>query len=308
VSDLVHLIEASSLLIAGITPVYFNRNITEEERRNRAYNGALFVHSALKGTQRIVEWAQELIEQTFADVADVRQAHVHLDKQDFVDRAGPLKSRFTNDPKTKQLCQEFVTSIGADPERTYFDLPRLRVIPPSSFLTAGVSYNYAPHRDTWYAHPRQLINYWIPVYDTESTTVMTMFIDQFGKPVENNSGKWDYDDWVKNARYSAAQNVEKEERAHPLPVGDVFNSTNLRLVLNAADTMMFSTCQLHASTPNETDGIRFSYDLRTLNLDDLLNERGPENVDGRATGSTLRDFLRVSDLEPLEIEKHHAAS
>ena len=64
--------------------------------------------------------------------------------------------------------------------------------------------------------------------------------------------------------------------------------------------MLFSTCQLHASVPNQTGFVRYSYDLRTLHIDDLRLERGPENLDGLAGGSTLRDFLRVSDLQPLE--------
>ncbi len=161
-------------------------------------------------------------------------------------RASPLKSRFTNELRTKRLCKELIEEIGADPERTYFDLPRLRVIPPADFLTAGVSYNYAPHRDTWYAHPRQLVNIWAPVFDTESTTVMTMFIDQFQRPVQNSSANWDYDDWIKNSRFAAAKNVGKEERAHPLPIADVGATTQLRLVLNGGDVMILSTCQLNA--------------------------------------------------------------
>jgi hypothetical protein len=64
--------------------------------------------------------------------------------------------------------------------------------------------------------------------------------------------------------------------------------------------MLFSTCQLHASARNETDQIRYSFDLRTLNVADLRADRGPKNLDGRATGSTLKDFLRVSDLAPLD--------
>ena len=46
-----------------------------------------------------------------------------------------------------------------------------------------------------------------------------------------------------------------------------------------------------------------SYDLRTLHLDDIRSGRGPENLDGKATGTTLKDFLRVSDLKPLAPEE-----
>lgn len=290
-----------------VTPVYFNRMLGDEERRARLFDGAIFVHSGIRGIQRLAGWAQELIDEAFDGVPDLRRAHEHLAVEEFVRRTSPLKSRFVNDPRTKRLCQELIADVGADPQRTYFDLPRLRVIPPADYLNAGVSYNYAPHRDTWYAHPRQLVNFWAPIHDTEPTTVMTMFIDQFRQPVDNSSASWDYDDWIRNSRFTAAQNVGSEKRAHPLPLGSVAGTTQLRLVLNAGDVMIFSTCQLHASTPNDTGRIRFSFDLRTLNLDDLLQERGPVDVDGRATGTTLPDFLRGSDLAPLEWMRQRSA-
>ena len=291
----------------SVTPVYFNRRLADDDRRERLFGGAIFVDGNVGAIRAMSAWAEELIAEAFHGVPDVRDAHRHLPLGDFIARASPLKSRFTNDPRTKQLCQELIAEVGADPQRTYFDLPRLRVIPPANFLSAGVSYNYAPHRDTWYAHPRQLVNYWAPVYDTEATTVMTMFVDQFRRPVANSSAQWDYDDWVRNSRFNAANNVKREERAHPLPAEAVGGTTQLRLILNGSDVMIFSTCQLHASTPNETDRIRFSFDLRTLNVDDILQDRGPLDPDGKATGTTLPDFLRGSDLAPLRLEDFRRA-
>lgn len=132
---------------------------------------------------------------------------------------------------------------------------------------------------------------------------MSMYVDFFKRPVNNASTGWDYDDWVKNARFSAASNIKREDRSHPVPLEDVSQSADVRIVQNAGDIFMFSTCQLHASVPNETDGVRFSYDLRTINIDDYLNKRGPANIDSGATGSTLKDFLRVGDLAPLDTDR-----
>jgi hypothetical protein len=138
------------------------------------------------------------------------------------------------------------------------------------------------------------------VFDSTETTVMSMYIDYFRTPVKNKSNEWDYDEWVKNSRFAAAANISGEARPHPVPEEDVAASTDLRIIQNAGDIMMFSTCQLHASAPNTSDITRFSFDLRTLNIDDLEQGRGPANIDGKPGGSTLRDFLRVSDLAPLE--------
>jgi Phytanoyl-CoA dioxygenase (PhyH) len=282
-------------------PFYVNRWLKDDERREQVFAGALFLYSAPAASTRIVEWVRELVDEAFAATGDVRRAHQKLKQEEFAKIASPLKSRFTNDPRTKQLCQDLIAAMGCDPERTYFDLPRLRVSPPGDYLTTGVSYAYKPHRDTWYAHPTQLINYWVPVYDSEPSTVMSMFIDHFHRPIPNVSDSWDYDEWVKNARFAAAQNIGVENRQHPVPTQSLGDPLDVRVVQNAGDLMLFSTCQLHGTAPNLTDCIRYSFDLRTLHIDDLLEGRGPENIDGKATGSTLKEFLRVSDLGRLEL-------
>lgn len=286
----------------GVTPLYVNRNLSDDARRDYIFDGAVFLYSAPPESLQMVEWIRELSGQAFRGVKDVRRAHEELDVKAFVDLAGPLKSRFTNDPNTKRLCQGLLSTLGSDPDTTYFDLPRLRIAPPGNYLTSGVSYAYKPHRDTWYAHPPQLVNFWVPVYDSERSTVMSMYFDYFDKPVQNSTSGWDYDHWVANSRYAAAQNVESETRRHPVPAESVSESLDLRIVQNAGDLMLFSSCQLHATAPNETGLIRYSYDLRMLNIEDLRKGRGPRNVDSKATGSTLGDFLRVRDLAPFDVE------
>lgn len=290
-------------------PVYFNRSLKDDDRRSRIFGGALFFYSAPAESTRIVEWIRECVTDAFPGSRDVRRVHQTLEVEQFAKSVGSLKSRFTNDSCTKLLCQELLVGLGCDPERTYFDLPRLRVAPPGDYLTTGVSYSYKPHRDTWYAHPTQLINFWVPVYDSEPSTVMSMFLEYFHRPLANTSGEWDYDNWVKNARFAAVQNVGVESRQHPVPAESLpEDALDLRFVHNAGDLMLFSTCQLHASAPNLTDCIRYSYDLRTIHVDDLRQDRGPVNIDAKATGSTLNDFLRVSDLSPMSSEEVFARS
>ena len=284
----------------SLTPIYVNRKTDDDDRRKRIFDGGLFLYSAPTASTKMCEWVQQLATEAFPKGTDIRRAHAAMDVAKFVEYTGPLKSKFTNDVQTKKLCQELILGMGCDPEQTYFDLPRLRVAPPGDYLTTGVSYSYKPHRDTWYAHPRQLVNYWVPVFDGEPSHVMSMFINYFGRAVDNASANWDYDTWVAKSRFAAAQNIGSENRQHPVPTQGLGDATDVRIVQNAGDLMVFSTCQLHASAPNQMETIRYSYDLRTLNLDDIRADRGPLNVDGKATGSTLQDFLRVSDLKPLD--------
>ena len=63
--------------------------------------------------------------------------------------------------------------------------------------------------------------------------------------------------------------------------------------------LIFSAAQLHSTVPNTTDRTRFSIDFRTVNIDDLESGNAARNVDSECTGTTLGDFVRASDLEPL---------
>jgi hypothetical protein len=190
--------------------------------------------------------------------------------------------------------------MGSDPDKTYFDLPRLRVVPSDGYLTSGVSYAYKAHRDTWYAHPEALVNYWVPVFDCVGARAMSMWINYWNHPVRNSSSEFDYDHWVSDHRFRASSIIGAENRPHPLPLEEIDPACDLRIAGNAGDVMLFSTCHLHATAPNTSGATRFSFDLRTIDLDDLNNGRGPCNLDGEATGTTLYDFLRVSDFEPFQ--------
>jgi hypothetical protein len=51
--------------------------------------------------------------------------------------------------------------------------------------------------------------------------------------------------------------------------------------------------------PNTSGRTRISVDFRTVHRADVEAGRGSPNVDSHCTGTTLRDYLRMSDLERL---------
>lgn len=183
--------------------LYVNRKVEDDARRAALFEGDFFLYTDLSGSEALVRHARDLIAQAFGDL-DPEHAQFGMDVDTFVTRVAPLKSEFTNGQRTKQLCQQFATDLGVDPERMYFDIPRLRVIPAEEYLTAGVSYNYKAHRDMWYGHPQQLVNYWVPVFPVVGDNVMSMFTDYFDQPVKNGSNAYDYDEWVAQHRHAAA--------------------------------------------------------------------------------------------------------
>jgi hypothetical protein len=283
-----------------VITLYLNRHVSEPERRESIYAGDFHLITGHPASLAIVEFARELIAEAFGDL-DPERAQFEIELDDFIQRVSPLKSRFVNDERTRVLTRDLVLAMGVDPDDTYFDLPRLRVIPSENYLSTGVSYNYKAHRDSWYAHPTALVNYWVPVFDAVGENVMSMYVGYFDRPIKNGSSGFDYDTWVAESRFAAEQQVGKEERPHPLPLEPIDDTSEIRIAGRAGDIMMFSTCHLHASAPNTSGVTRFSFDLRTISLSDHLSGRGPANIDTEATGSTLGDFLRVADLSPFEL-------
>jgi hypothetical protein len=53
---------------------------------------------------------------------------------------------------------------------------------------------------------------------------------------------------------------------------------------------------MHSSVPNTSGKTRFSIDFRVVNLDDVAHKRGAPRVDEECTGTTMRDYLRATDL------------
>ena len=93
--------------------------------------------------------------------------------------------------------------------------------------------------------------------------------------------------------------MKKETRKQPRAEEPLELDPDVRVVTPPGGALVFSAAQLHSTVPNTTNRTRFSIDFRTVNLDDLVEGIGAPNIDSECTGTTLGDYLRASDLEPL---------
>ena len=278
--------------------VYFDSALSEEKRRQRLYGGDLFAFSAGQSATKLAELARDLSEEAFAP-HDPQVAQEHMPAERYVEILAELKPRFIHHPRAKELIAGMLTELGADVERTYFDVPRLRTMAHGQYLNAGLAYQFHSHRDTWFSAPQQQLNWWLPVYAIESENSMAFHPQYFDRPIRNSSSGYDYDEWNRTGRQQAAKLVKKETRKQPQAEEELELTPDVRLVTPPGGTIVFSAAQLHTTVPNTTNRTRFSIDFRTVNLDDLIERVGAPNIDSECTGTTLRDFLRASDLEPL---------
>jgi hypothetical protein len=278
--------------------IYLDSPLNDERRRHRLYGGNLFAFSAGESATKLAELARELSEAAFAP-HDPQVAQESMPPERYVEILAELKPAFIHHPRAKELIAGLLSERGCDIDRTYFDVPRLRTMAHGEYLKAGLAYQFHAHRDTWFSAPHQQLNWWLPVYAIESENSMAFHLQYFDTPVRNSSGGYDYEEWNKTGRQQAAKQVTKETRKQPQPEEPLELDPDVRVVTPPGGTLIFSAAQLHSTVPNTTSRTRFSIDFRTVNLDDLIEGVAAPNLDSECTGTTLRDFLRASDLEPL---------
>lgn len=280
-----------------MTTVFFDERLSDAERRRALYRGDLFVYSPIPATLRLVALARRMLEEAFAPY-DPRTVSSHLSMEECAAALSTLKPAFIHHPECKVLLPEIITALGGDADSVYFDVPRMRSAYPSDYLTSGIAYAFHPHRDTWYSAPPCQINWWVPIYEIGPDNCMAFHPRYFTEPVRNNSEIYDYAEWNRRHRLEAAKHVRSDTREQPKPQQPI-ERQELRVICAPGGAILFSGAHLHETVPNTSGVARYSLDFRTVHLGDVLAHTGAPNVDCHCTGTTMRDYLRCSDLEHL---------
>jgi len=276
----------------------FDSTLDDLQRRKELYQGAVFVYSPSPAGLELCEFARELIELAFRP-HDPRKVQDHMDVEQCVQILADLKPRFIHHPRSKKLLQRLLSERGCNLEQTYFDVPRLRTAFPSDYLSSGIAYAFHPHRDTWYSAPFSQINWWFPIYDICAENSMAFHPRYWDEPVVNNSRSYNYYEWNRICRQTAAQHVKEDKRVQPRPQVSLRPDPQVRVLANVGGVMMFSAAQLHSTVPNTCGMTRYSIDFRTVDLDDVWNRQGARNIDSAATGTTMCDYIRATDFTHL---------
>ncbi len=276
--------------------VYFDPPYSDEERRRALYDGQLIVLSPNESTLAFCRHAQKLIEEAFAPL-DPRTAQDHLPVERYVEILGKLKPTFIHHPESKKHMAAVLKAAGCELDKTYYEVPKLRSSTSGGYLTSGIAYAWHPHRDTWTAALPCQINWWIPIYPLYSGNAMTFYPQYWNRPVKNTSKGYNYYLWNQQHR---GDQVLKYIKSDPRPLPKATEELNLdpeiRLIPPVGGIVLFSAAQLHASVKNETGITRFSFDFRTIYLDDIAAKRGAPNIDSQCEGHMLRDYIRSTDL------------
>src|SRR5438067_6110433 len=250
--------------------VYYDSSANDAQRRRGLYDGQLFVYSSRASVMKLVSLARGMIEEAFGKI-DPREAQYHMPVEKYVEIVAPLKPKFIHHPQTKSILQELVASFGCDLEKTYIDVPRLRMVTSDGYLTSGVGYAHHPHRDTWYSAPMCQLNWWLPIYEIETEQSMAFHPQYWDKPIKNGSASFNYYEWNSVGRKNAAAQIKTDTRKQPKPEEPLELNPQIRLLTPAGGVQIFSAAQLHSTVPNNSGRARYSIDFRTVHLNEVVN-------------------------------------
>jgi hypothetical protein len=270
-------------------------------RRRRLYAGDVYVYTPRPEASALCAFAKEMIAEAFYPLAPER-AQDDLPVERYAAILAELKPAFIHHPESKRRIRALLTAFGCDPERTYFDVPRMRSSTSDAYLTTGIAYAFHPHRDTWYSAPACQLNWWLPIYDLEPASGMAFHLQYWGRPVKNGSRSYNYAEWNRVSRFNAAQHIGTDTRVQPKPEQELDLAGELDVRCQAGGLLVFSAAQLHSSIENRSGRTRFSIDFRTVHRDDVEAGAGAPNVDSECTGTTMGDYLRCTDLAHLPDE------
>lgn len=276
--------------------VYYDAHISDDLRRQMLFQGQLFVYSPRRSSLAFVEFARTLIREAFAP-HDPEKAQYHLSVEAYAEVLGALKPQFIHHSESKRHLQALLQEMGCDLGKTYFDVPKMRSSTSDNYLTTGIAYAWHPHRDTWYSAPMFQVNWWIPIYDIQADNAMAFHPRYWNTAVSNTSNGYNYYQWNQQHRGGhVSQFLKEDPRPLPRPSETLDLDPQIRLIVPAGGIILFSAAQMHSSVPNTSGKTRFSIDFRSVNTDDAVARRGAPRVDEACTGTTMRDYLRGTDL------------
>jgi len=278
-----------------MTTVYFDAKIDDDARRQALYDGDIFVYSPTPSSRSLCALAQEMITEAFAP-HDPQDAQNDIPVEKFADILAKLKPSFIHDPRCKELIPGMLAELDCDLDNTYFDVPRLRSAAFGDYLSSGIAYAFKPHRDTWYSTPMCQLNWWLPVFDIEPTNAMAFHQRYWDTHVKNSSSEFNYQEWVVTGRASAKKHIGKDTRKQSEALEELSLEPDLKIIAEVGSVIVFSAAHLHSTVPNTSRKTRFSIDFRTVHIDELRDNSGAPNIDGKSTGTTIHDYLRGTDL------------
>ena len=282
-----------------MTTIFVDPSPDQGSVQSLLYRGNLVIFTKIRAVRELVDFTRVKLAEIFAP-HDPEEAHLHFTPEEMARVLGEWKPGFMRLEQSGALLRAIIEEAGMSLEDTHLDLLRPRTAFPVGHLTTGIAFAFPWHRDTWYAAPRQQVNWWLPIFDLRENNAMKFDFEYFSKPIPNSSNGFDYYE-INQARKKTSSQVNSETQSRPAAIDH--DPENAAVLLPpVGSVLLFSGQHLHATIPNQSGRSRYSIDFRTVDRRDVYTDRGAPLVDADCTGTAIRDFVNAASGEPFDEE------
>jgi len=219
----------------------------------------------------------------------------HFEKHE--DLSVKLINELKNQKPFKELFKRFLTDIGFNQGKTYWDKFVVRIAPASDKFKPRENSRIGIHRDTWGTNIHQQINWWAPINDLDVKNTLIFYPDYFSKKVRNSTASWDLNVYLEKRK----QNDFSYPSAPELLESLATDIKTLPITIEPGEILCFSGSHLHSSTKEKSLKTRFSYEIRTVCMDDIESNIQAPNIDCDLKWQFPKIFRHVETNSQLEI-------
>ena len=260
--------------------------------KEEIYSGRIFSFKKNSISLNLVAEIKNLISTSYEGPLD--NFH-HFEKHE--DLSVKLINELKNQKTLKDLFKSFLTDIGFNQGKTYWDKFVVRIAPASDKFKPRENSRIGIHRDTWGTNIHQQINWWAPINDLDVKNTLIFYPDYFSKKVRNSTASWDLNVYLEKRK----QNDYSYPSAPELLESLANDIKTLPVTIEPGEILCFSGSHLHSSTKEKSLKTRFSYEIRTVCMDDIEGNIQAPNIDCDLKWQFPKIFRHVETNSQLEI-------
>ncbi|MEZ5524442.1 MAG: hypothetical protein R3E62_05675 [Pseudomonadales bacterium] len=276
-------------------------HLSERQRSEMLFRGEVLVFRNVPAMHELIAYTDALLQQYLGE-GDPTTIQARLGEADYLELMGEAQQAFRTGREPKALFFKALGEVGVDPESTYWDHFPLRVVPYGGTHKGGRCEWVDVHRDSWGSTIDAQVNWWAPIYPITPARSMAFFPEYWHRPLANDTATWSIDEYIRQRNLLPNQERSVPYSSVPLPTEPVDDARICPVMLEPGDLLCFASAHLHASMENTTDRTRFSVEMRTVNIHEVLEGNGAPNVDNDGPKPMYNWFRRISDNVSLQSE------
>jgi len=269
------------------------KSINDQQRAKLVFAGSLVVFENLDAMSELVDFARELVTLYF-DCDQPQKVHKQTSREQFLHIAHDAQEEFRTSKQANELLIRCLEQTGVNLNSCYRDKFVLRILPPVDSHSGGRHSSTHVHRDTWGSNIHQQINWWAPIYPLQNENTLAIYPTQWQKPIANNTETWSFAE-VKCDRKQTPPHLSGKVPTAPVATSEVDKHKEIRVLINPGSLLCFSGAHLHGGLENTTDQTRLSIETRTINIEDITQDRSAPNIDCHATHRHPQWFRHAID-------------